>query len=199
MNEPIRRETHYLCFQLPIRHLALAAHGACFSCRPHGVHHRRAVAFAGRRSDSILWRGLVPMARHFIARFIIAIGLLGASSRAFFGNKYPDRSSSFRSSEEKLVAGSAVGPLLVPVSRQDPTRIISSTTAGSFRMMTCINLLIIMIPSFGTVMSNRRPTGHPPPFHLVVDHLLIDSGGGDSHSYHRFGYAFPHVLHHSPV
>ena len=189
------RETH-LCLPAADPHLALE-HGALVSrAYPYGVHHRQAVAFAGRRPDLSLLHGLYPHGPlhrriHHHHRPALAHHLRVLRQQIL--------QTGFHHSvlEKKLVAGPAVGLPLVPVSRQDPARAHRAQSAGPARHDDLHQPAHHHDPDG---LRHVRPIvrlGHPPAIPSGGGlHLLDRRQRAGSAQLPPLGYAVPHVLHH---
>lgn len=128
---------------------------------------------------------------HFIAGFIITIGLLWRIIFAFFGNKYSRQVfiiPFWRKSWWLDLLSDFRWYLFLD---RTPREHIGHNPLAQLGMMTCINLLIIMIlTGFGMYVQSSDSV-ILQPFHLVVDFIYwIGDSGRDLHSYHRLGMLF---------
>ena len=128
---------------------------------------------------------------HFIAGFIIAIGLLWRIIFAFFGNKYSRQVfviPFWRKSWWQDLLSDFRWYLFLD---RTPREHIGHNPLAQLGMMTCINLLIIMILTGFGMYVQSSDSAILQPFHLVVDFIYwIGDSGRDLHSYHRLGMLF---------
>ena len=122
---------------------------------------------------------------------IITIGLLWRIIFAFFGNKYSRQVfiiPFWRKSWWLDLLSDFRWYLFLD---RTPREHIGHNPLAQLGMMTCINLLIIMIlTGFGMYVQSSDSV-ILQPFHLVVDFIYwIGDSGRDLHSYHRLGMLF---------
>ena len=128
MNEPIQEGKPIYVFQLPIRIWHWSMVLSFLVLIPTGYIIGKPWHSLDGDPTYLFYMGYTRMA-HFIAGFIITIGLLWRIIFAFFGNKYSRQVFIIPFWRKMLVAGPAVGLPLVPVSRQDPC----ASTSGTIR------------------------------------------------------------------
>lgn len=190
MNEPIQEGKPIYVFQLPIRIWHWSMVLSFLVLIPTGYIIGKPWHSLDGDPTYLFYMGYTRMA-HFIAGFIIAIGLLWRIIFAFFGNKYSRQVfviPFWRKSWWQDLLSDFRWYLFLD---RTPREHIGHNPLAQLGMMTCINLLIIMIlTGFGMYVQSSDSV-ILQPFHLVVDFIYwIGDSGRDLHSYHRLGMLF---------
>ena len=190
MNEPIQEGKPIYVFQLPIRIWHWSMVLSFLVLIPTGYIIGKPWHSLDGDPTYLFYMGYTRMA-HFIAGFIITIGLLWRIIFAFFGNKYSRQVfiiPFWRKSWWLDLLSDFRWYLFLD---RTPREHIGHNPLAQLGMMTCINLLIIMIlTGFGMY-------GHPPAIPSGGGlHLLDRRQRAGSAQLPPLGYAVPHVLHH---
>ena len=170
MNEPIQEGKPIYVFQLPIRIWHWSMVLSFLVLIPTGYIIGKPWHSLDGDPTYLFYMGYTRMA-HFIAGFIIAIGLLWRIIFAFFGNKYSRQVfiiPFWRKSWWLDLLSDFRWYLFLD---RTPREHIGHNPLAQLGMMTCINLLIIMIlTGFGMYVQSSDSV-ILQPFHLVVDFI----------------------------
>lgn len=196
MNEPIQEGKPIYVFQLPIRIWHWSMVLSFLVLIPTGYIIGKPWHSLDGDPTYLFYMGYTRMA-HFIAGFIITIGLLWRIIFAFFGNKYSRQVfiiPFWRKSWWLDLLSDFRWYLFLD---RTPREHIGHNPLAQLGMMTCINLLIIQDPDG---LRHVRPIvrlGHPPAVPSGGGlHLLDRRQRAGSAQLPPLGYAVPHVLHH---
>ena len=190
MNEPIQEGKPIYVFQLPIRIWHWSMVLSFLVLIPTGYIIGKPWHSLDGDPTYLFYMGYTRMA-HFIAGFIITIGLLWRIIFAFFGNKYSRQVIINPFSRKTCWLDLLSDFRWYLFLDRTPREHIGHNPLAQLGMMTCINLLIIMIlTGFGMYVQSSDSV-ILQPFHLVVDFIYwIGDSGRDLHSYHRLGMLF---------
>lgn len=187
MNEPIQEGKLIYVFQLPIRIWYWSMVLPFLVFIPTGYTIGKPRHPLDGDPTYLFYMGYTRMA-YFIVGFIITVGLLWRIISAFFGNKY--------SRQVLIIPFWRKSWRLSPLSNfrwylffdRTPREHIGHNPLAQLDMMTCINLLIIMILTGSGMYAQSPDSVVPQLFHLVVDFIYwTGDGGRDLYSYHRLG------------